>query len=46
MKIIVVVFAIILAILALFGLATMVFVAICLLDDQEREKDKNNETSE
>lgn len=44
LKIIGVVFAIILAILAIFGLAAMVFVAFLLIGNQEEEN--NNKTSE
>ena len=45
LKILGVIFAIILAILAIFGVATMVFVAICIKDDKERAEN-NNKTSE
>ena len=45
LKILGVIFAIILAILSVFGLATMVFVAICIKDDKERSEN-NNKTSE
>ena len=47
LKILGVIFAIILAIFAILGLSAMVFVAICLMDDQERENNRvNNKTSE
>ena len=46
-KVLGIAFMIIFAILAIFGLAAMVFVAICLMDDQERENNRvNNKTSE
>lgn len=44
LKILGVIFAIILAIIAILGLSAMVFVAICLIDDQAEEI--NNKTSE
>jgi hypothetical protein len=46
LKIIGVVFAIILAILVLFGFASMVFVAFLLMGNQETEEINNNKTSE
>ncbi len=47
LKIIGVVFSIILAIMAIFALAILVFVGICLYDDQKRDNEMiNNKTSE
>lgn len=42
MKTLGIIFAILLGILAIFGLAVVVFVAICLMDEKAREEFKNN----